>query len=46
MLTLKEKRWLRALAIAKCLFEDEGYHTIYLEEIETFIKAQKEGGNK
>ena len=44
MLTLKEKRWLRALAIAKILFEDEGYHTVYLEEIETFIKTQKEGG--
>jgi len=32
------KRWLRALAIAKCLFEDEWYHTKYLEEIEQSIK--------
>ena len=23
-------RWLRALGIAKILFEDEGYHTVYL----------------
>ena len=28
------QRWLRALAIAKILFEDQGYHTAYLEEIE------------
>ena len=51
LLTLKEKRWLRALEIAKCLFEDEGYHTLYLEEIEEFIKTQQErnqqeGGKK
>jgi len=46
LLTLKEKRWLRALAIAKCLFEDEGYHTVYLEEIEEFIKTQNEQGGK
>jgi hypothetical protein len=28
------KRWRRALGIAKILFEDAGYHTAYLEEIE------------
>jgi len=33
------KNWLRALEIAKILFEDEGYHTLYLEEIEEFIKS-------
>ena len=27
-------RWLRALSIAKILFEEEGYHTRYLDEIE------------
>ena len=32
------KRWLRALEIAKCLFEEDGYFTDYLEEIERFIK--------
>ncbi len=31
-------RWLRALEIAKILFEDEGYHTVYLEQIEDYIK--------
>jgi len=44
LLTLKEKRWLRALA--KIFFEEEGYHTVFLEEIETFIKTQQEGGKK
>jgi hypothetical protein len=28
------KRWRRALGMAKILFEDVGYHTAYLEEIE------------
>jgi hypothetical protein len=28
------RRWCRALSIAKILFEEEGYHTVYLEEIE------------
>jgi hypothetical protein len=32
------KRWLKALEIAKILFEDEWYHTKYLEEIEQAIK--------
>jgi len=31
------KRWLRALGIAKILFKDQGYHTLYLEGIEKFI---------
>ena len=31
-------RWLKALEIAKCLFENDGYHTVYLEDIENFIK--------
>jgi len=46
LLTLKEKRWLRALEIAKCLFEDEGYHTKFLEEIEEFIKTHQEGNQQ
>jgi hypothetical protein len=33
------KRWLRAIDIAKCLFEEEGYHIRYLEEIENLIKS-------
>ena len=34
----KLNRWMAALGIAKCLFENDGYHTVYLEEIEVFIK--------
>jgi hypothetical protein len=32
------QRWVRALAIAKILFEDQGYHTVYLEDIEHYLK--------
>jgi hypothetical protein len=35
---LQIKRWLRALNLAKILFEDQWYHTRYLEEIELFIR--------
>jgi len=38
---LQKSRWLRALGIAKILFEDEGYHTQYLREIEQFIKDRR-----
>jgi hypothetical protein len=34
------KRWLRTLEIAKILFEDQGYHTRYLEEIEDVIRRE------
>jgi hypothetical protein len=34
------KRWLKALKIAKIIFEDEGYHTAYLERIEKFIRRR------
>lgn len=34
------KRWLRALEIAKILFADQGYHTVYLEEIENLIRRE------
>lgn len=40
-LDLKSQRWLRALAIAKIIFQEEGYFTTYLEEIEAFIMEQK-----
>lgn len=36
-MSLQKKRWLRALEIAKILFEDHGYHTRYLEEMEAFL---------
>ena len=35
---LRLRRWLSALGIAKTMFEADGYHTVYLEEIDTFIK--------
>ena len=38
---LRAARWLRALGIAKILFEDQGYHTRYLEEIEQFIQRSE-----
>ena len=34
-------RWLKALEIAKTFFEEEWYHTRYLEEIENFIKKRR-----
>jgi hypothetical protein len=37
---LKVRRWLRALEIAKILFEEEGYHVRYLEQIETHLKNE------
>jgi len=41
-MTLKLRRWLKALAIAKILFEEEGYHTRFLEEIEAFVQEEEE----
>ena len=46
----KLNRWLKALEIARCMFEADGYHTVYLKEIEDFIKRDahltgKENGN-
>ena len=38
----KINRWLRALEIARTIFETEGYHTRYLREIENFIRKRKE----
>lgn len=37
MLPKETTAWLRALGIAKILFEYEGYHCLYLEAIENFI---------
>ena len=37
-MSLHVKRWLRALDLAKILFEDQGYHTLYLEQIENLIR--------
>ena len=43
---LIKKRWLRALEIAKILFEDNGYFTDYLSQIEQFIKTSNEFAEK
>lgn len=40
-LPLQQQRWIRALDIAKILFDDNGYHTAYLEEIKQFIMTQQ-----
>ena len=38
---LRKNRWFRALKIAECLFEDEGYHTEYLEDLKDFVKEKE-----
>ena len=43
---LHVKRWLRALNLARILFDDQWYHTLYLEEIETFIRRYYVDGAK
>ena len=43
---LHVKRWLRALNLARILFDDQWYHTLYLEEIETFIRRYYVEGAK
>jgi len=37
----RKKRWFQALEIAECLFEDEGYHTRYLEDLKKFLKGEE-----
>jgi len=39
-------RWFKALEIASVLFEEEGYHVQYLNQIEEFIRVNylKNGG--
>ena len=46
MTAIEINRQLRALEIAKILFEVEGYHTNYLEQIEQDIKLKVKGGSK
>ena len=38
--SLQMNRWIRAIALAKLLFEDEGYFATYLDEIEHFIREK------
>jgi len=35
---LTNNRWLRALQLAKILFDDQGYFSCYLDQIEEFVK--------
>jgi len=37
----RRKRWFRALEIAECLFEEEGYHTRYLEDLKDFLRERE-----
>jgi len=34
-------RWLKCLEIAKVVFDDEGYHILFLEQIEEFIRRKQ-----
>jgi len=38
---LETNRWLKALEIAKVIFDDEGYHILYLEQLEDFIRRNR-----
>jgi predicted nucleic acid-binding protein len=38
--SLQIKRWFRALEIAQILFEDQGYHGKFLNQIEEFIRRK------
>ena len=40
MIRKEVKRWLKALRIAKVIFEDQGCHTLDLDEVERFIKRK------
>ena len=40
MIRKEVKRWLKALRIAKIIFEDQGYQTLYLDEVERFLKRK------
>ena len=40
MFSKEINRWLRALGIAKILFEDQGYHRLYLDDIESLIRRK------
>jgi hypothetical protein len=43
---LQLRRWQQALGIARILFESEGYHCLYLDQIAHFIEQhyQRSGG--
>jgi len=38
--SVEVKGWLRAIEIARCLFEDQGYHRVYLNQVTQFIRRR------
>jgi len=38
---LQTNRWLKCLEICKVVLDDEGYHILYLEQIENFIRRKQ-----
>ena len=34
--SLRVKRWKRAIELAKILFEDQGYHSLYIDDLLAF----------
>ena len=34
------RRWLKALKIAKIIFQDQGFHTLHLERMEKLIRRK------
>lgn len=40
---LRVERWKRAIELAKILFEDQGYHSLYLDDLLSFALGAAEG---
>ena len=40
MFKYEARRWLKALKIAKIIFQDQGFHTLHLEGMEKFIRRR------
>lgn len=38
--SLEVRRWFDAINLAKILFEDQGYHWRYLDEVKRFIRRK------
>ena len=43
--SLRAERWKRAVDLAKILFEDQGYHSLYLDDLLTFALGAAEEQN-
>lgn len=42
---LRAERWKRAIELAKILFEDQGYHSLYLDDLLSFALGAAEDGD-